>query len=179
MDSVVSRLYPFVYDAKYPFLFCTLCGYAVLVPSTSDHLKDVHKDMPTSQRKVVREATDQLHGMYQRKEEMEEFRLPSPGDRPIPYIQAAVDNGIRCNECGWITTSVQRMRTHCRKTHQSSSSLRWRTNIRCQRLFAKGPYSIWFEVEREEDVLSSELTAWLRGSVELRMCARQSCGSPY
>ncbi|KAK9444039.1 hypothetical protein VB005_02565, partial [Metarhizium brunneum] len=55
------------------------------------------------------------------------------------------------------------MRAHCCKTHESGSSLRWRANVHCQQLFAKGPNSIWFEVSRQEDVFSSNLTAWLFG----------------
>lgn len=139
-----------------------------------DHLKDVHKDVVlTSQRKLVREATGHLQGMYRTKEEMQMFRFPSPGDKPIPYIQEAVSNGNRCDECGWITTSVQRKRAHCQKEHPGNNGIRWRINVRCQRLFAKGPYSVWFEVGREEGVLNGDLTAWLRWSDELRMYGRE------
>lgn len=174
MESIADQLYPLVYDAEFPFLFCILCKYAVLVPSITDHLKGVHdKDVPTSQRKVVREAASQLHGMYERKEAMDQFCLPSPGDRPIAYIQAPVNNGIQCNECGWITTSKHRKRTHCQKTHQGRSGLQWRTNVTCQRLFAKGPHSVWFEVGREENALNSNLTAWLQRDNNPRMYARR------
>jgi hypothetical protein len=174
MENFERQIYPFVYDPAYPFLFCTLCKYAVLVPSTSAHLKDVHKDIPTSQRKAVREATGQLHGVYQRKEEMAEFRFPGPDDKPIPYIHRPANNGICCSECRWITTSEARMRTHWQKTHPESSGTRWRTNVQCQRLFAKGPYSVWFEVGWEEDVFDGELAAWLPWRLELRMYSKQA-----
>lgn len=174
MESFERQLYPFVYDAAYPFLFCTLCKYAVLAPSTSDHLKDVHKDIPTNRRKIVREATGRLHGVYRGKEDMAKFCFPGPGDKPIPYIHQPVNNGICCNECRWITTSATRMRTH-EKTHPGGSSgTRWRTNVRCQRLFAKGPYSVWFEVGWEEDAFSGELTAWFHGNDEFRTYPRQA-----
>ena len=176
MDSVEGPLSPFVHDPAYPFLFCTLCKHAVLVPSTSDHLKDLHKDVvPISQRKVVREAACRLHGMYERKEDMTKYSFPNPGDKPIAYLHKPVNDGLRCNECGWITRSVTRMRAHCCKAHGSSSSLRWRTNVSCQQLFAKGPHSGWFEVEREEDVISNELMSWLQSSDGLRMYVRRYC----
>ncbi|KID96590.1 hypothetical protein MAJ_07429, partial [Metarhizium majus ARSEF 297] len=160
-EEVDDRFYPFVYDAVYPFLFCRLCKYAVLAPSTSDHLKDMHKDLPNRQRKVVRMATAQLQNMYVRQEEVDQFRLPSPSDAAIPYLRQPETDGIRCGECGWITRSTQRKRAHSRETHQGSGRLRWMSNVRCQQLFAKGPRSGWFEVERQEDVFSSEGTVWV------------------
>ncbi|OAQ58899.2 hypothetical protein VFPPC_16935 [Pochonia chlamydosporia 170] len=164
MGSTTSSIYPLMHDAAYPFLFCTLCKYAVLVPSICDHLKDVHDDkISTNQRKAVREAASRLSGMYQRKEDMINYKFPSLGDCPIPHLRDAVTDGLRCNECGWITRSKPRMRAHCGKTHAGGSNLRWRANVHCQRLFAKGPNSVWFEVSRQEDVVSSDLTAWLFG----------------
>lgn len=97
MENFRHQLYPFIYDAAYPFLFCTLCKYAMLVPSTTDHLRDIHKDMPIRHRKAVREATGRLHGMYQRKEEMERFCFPSPDKGPVPYIHEPVNNGLGCD----------------------------------------------------------------------------------
>jgi hypothetical protein len=176
-EEVDDRFYPFVYDAVYPFLFCRLCKYAVLVPSTSDHLKDMHKDLPNRQRKVVRMATAQLQNMYVRQEEVEQFRLPSPSDAAIPYLRQPETDGIRCGECGWITRSTQRKRAHSRETHQGSGRLRWMSNVRCQQLFAKGPRSGWFEVERQEDVFSSEGTAWAHGNDAPCRCAGQFCAA--
>jgi hypothetical protein len=161
-----NSLFPFAYDPAYPFLFCTICRYAVLVSSTSEHLKNVHKDViPIELRKAVKEAAAQLQNMYQRKEEVEQYRLPSPGDAAIPHLREPAQDGLRCDKCGWITTSMKRMRAHYQKTHQGSDHSGWRTNVRCQQLFAKGPHSVWFEVEREEeDVFSNEVTAWLQES---------------
>jgi hypothetical protein len=176
MEQAANPLYPFVHDPVYPFLFCTLCKYAVLVPSTSDHLKDVHRGVVrTGRRKLVREATSRLQGMYQRKDEVEQFRFPNPGDAAIPHIREPVEDGIRCDECGWITRSTQRMAAHRRKAHEGGSRVRWRTGVRCQQLFAKGPHSGWFEVRREEDVFTSELAAWLQGGDEGRMYVSQVC----
>lgn len=56
--------------ATYPFLFCQLCQlcqYAVLVPSITNHMKDVHNSIPTRQRRVVRKVASQLPRMYQPK----------------------------------------------------------------------------------------------------------------
>lgn len=53
MDRDDSSLYPLLYDPNYPFLFCILCEYAVLVPSIPDHLKGVYKDVPADRRKFV------------------------------------------------------------------------------------------------------------------------------
>jgi hypothetical protein len=178
MENVTNPIYPLMHDTAYPFLFCTLCEFAVLVPSIWDHLKDLHDDkVSTNQRKVVREVASRLPGMYQRKEDMRNYKLPSPGDCSIPHLRDPFTDGLRCNGCGWITRSVLRMRTHCYKTHQSSSSLGWTVNVQCQQLFAKGPNSIWFEVNREEDVFSSDLTTWLHGGDTSRMYARRSCSS--
>jgi hypothetical protein len=178
MESVTNPIHPLMHDPAYPFLFCTLCEYAVLVPSIWDHLKDLHDDkVSTNQRRMVREAASRLHGMYQRKEDMKLYKFPSPGECPIPHLRDPFPDGLRCNECGWITRSERRMRAHCCKTHESGSSLRWRTNVHCQQLFAKGPNSIWFEVGRQEEVFSSNLTAWLFGGDTSCRYMKQACGS--
>jgi hypothetical protein len=148
MESVASPLYPFVRDPAYPFLFCTLCRYAVLVSSTTDHLKSVHKNVLASQRKKVRDATSRLSNMLQSKDE---FSFPAPDSAPIPHIRPPVEDGHRCNECGWITRSETRRRMH----GHSAGELRndyslWRAGVRCQQLFAKGPGSVWFEVGPDE-----------------------------
>jgi hypothetical protein len=179
MDGNYSSLYPLLHDPNYRFLFCTLCRYAVLVPSISDHLKGVHKDVPADRRKAVRENAGRLEGMYQRKEEAAQFQFPSPSDAPIPHIRAPVDNGLQCEHCRWITTSPVRRKTH----RHPGIRPRWRANVRCQQLFAKGPRSVWFEVGQDdgaftsdgaltgEDSFTGELTAWLNEGNELRTYA--------
>jgi hypothetical protein len=169
----MQNLYPFVYDTTYPFLFCSLCHYAVLVPSTADHLKGVHKDIPVSQRKAVRDAISQLPNMYRSKEDVGEFAFPSPSSAPIPHIQPPFEDGHQCNECGWITTSKTRRRMHVHPPDQCHSGHSpWRTGVRCQQLFAKGPRSVWFEVGRDEAVSSSELSVWLEMEDLFGMCSR-------
>lgn len=136
-DTMASHLYPFVYDPAYPFLFYTLCRYGVLVPSTTDHLKSVHKDVPVGQRKVVRRATSQLSNMFRSKDEVLQFSFPRPESAPIPHIRPPVEDGHQCNECGWITTSETRRRMHVHPTeHRRRVDSPWRTGVRCQQLFA-------------------------------------------
>lgn len=159
---MASHLYPFVHDPAYPFLFCTLCRYAVLVPSTTDHLKSVHKDVPAGQRKVVRRATSQLSNMLRSKDEIRQFSFPRPESAPIPHIRPPVEDGHQCNECGWLTTSETRRRMHVHPTDSRRSVYSpWRTGVRCQQLFAKGPRSVWFEVGRDEATSGTALDEWL------------------
>lgn len=183
MDGIANRLGPFKYDSKYPFLFCTVCQYAVLVPSISDHLKGLHKDVPACRRKIVRAAAGQLRGMYQKKDDIKQFQFPIRSDAPIPHIRRPVADGNQCEDCGWITTSKNRTKTHRHDASGDGSGgrSRWRANVRCQQLFAKGPLSRWFEVGPDsseptsddvfavEDAFGCDLTTWLHGSGELCM----------
>ena len=172
----MDHLRPFIYDEQYPFVFCSECTCAVLIESTAKHLRDAHKkDIEATRRRTIQKAVQGLP-LGRRGATGELITLPASHLPAIPYLGKAKEDGLKCNTCGWITTSRDRMRKHQRQAHNlaggqaSGDGGLWRSGVRYQRLFQSGTSSGKFEVEgegpvAEEDESSREdFLAWLERS---------------
>lgn len=156
--AAMDDLHPFVYDEQYPFVFCSACKCAVLVPSTAKHLRDAHKDMDSARRLTIRKAIQELP-LHTRRATGETFTVPASHLPAIPYLREAKKDGLKCNTCGWITSSTDRMRKHQRQSHNHTGrrghapAQLWRSGVHRQRFFRSGSSSAWFEVDGEDQEL--------------------------
>lgn len=120
-------------------------------------------DILPSARKAIVKAAEDVPDIIDTQAELVEYQLP---DRqpPIAYIQPPATDGLRCDACPYVVRIVKCMQNHYRQQHgwvndnkggrrarkqaPAARTLPWRAGVHCQRLFAGGPASHWFEVQR-------------------------------
>ncbi|OAA77115.1 RecQ helicase TLH3 [Akanthomyces lecanii RCEF 1005] len=162
-------MHPFIHDPEFPFLFCGPCRWAIVRAEAASHLNKHHSDIPVIDRKAITQAIEEVPDVVDTQSELTEYELP---DRKaaIPHVHPPKVDGLRCRACPYVVRTVRGMQQHCREQHgwvndwrrgrrarlnvPSARQLPWTGDVHCQRLFAGGPASHWFEVqkatEREE-----------------------------
>src|SRR3569833_206510 len=160
---------PFVYLADFPFIICKLCKIACVANEISTHLMKQYAAIPSSQRYTIVQAIDTIPGIIRDQSGLRRFQFPPPTIDPILFIAPPEEDGLRCNECGYITRTVQWIQRHCREEHgwqnpwkkggnvmsrsKQARVLPWTTGVRCQRFFRSCAGNRWFEVGRASEVL--------------------------
>ncbi|KJZ69024.1 hypothetical protein HIM_11583 [Hirsutella minnesotensis 3608] len=158
---------PFVYLPQFPFVICKSCQFACVGREVNRHLRERHPSVPASERSRIVQAVQAVPGVIQDQRGLREFQFPAPDIEAIPYIQPPKEDGLRCNQCGFVTRAWRWMRDHCRNTHgwqnpwkrggnvrlraQEAREVPWTTGVRCQRFFPKRAASGWFEVGRSQE----------------------------
>jgi hypothetical protein len=174
-DTEIARgvteqdIFPFIYDKMYPFVFCSLCQSAVIVPSAHAHLRFIHKEaVPALQRNKAAYTLTLLPNMIHREMDLEEYQVPVSVRKAIPYLKAPKTDGLKCRQCSHVCHNVRVMQQHCRQAHGLLSERRvgapsraaqergfwvpWREGVKCQQLSKKRKLSRWFEVCDDETI---------------------------
>lgn len=159
---------PFIYDRRYPFVFCQECQWACIVKEVGTHLASHHHaTIQPVTRKAIIEAVQAIPGLIESQTQLAAYTLPDKAP-PIPYVAKPERDGLRCRTCGYVTREVSGMRRHCRERHgwvsdwkkgghikakkQQPRQLPWTEGIWCQRLFRSRAASSWFEVQAVTDI---------------------------
>ena len=158
---------PFIYDNRYPFVFCQECEWACIVNEISTHLAGFHATIQPATRKAIVQEIRRIPGLIKNQTQLAEYQLPDQV-RPIPYVQKPKSDGLRCRTCRYVTREVRVMQRHCKEHHnwvnnwkkggnikarlQEPRQLPWISGVWCQRLFRSRAASSWFEVKRIADI---------------------------
>lgn len=162
-------IYPFIYDKTYPFVFCSLCQSAVIVPSARTHLRTMHKEAVLAmQRNRAAYTLTLLPGMAQKEEQLDDYQGPVSVRKAIPHLGTPNPNGLKCTHCSHMCFNAKMMQLHYRRDHGITSERRvgapskadlqrefcvpWRVGVKCQRLSKKRKLSRWFEVCDDEAI---------------------------
>ncbi|TQV90208.1 DNA helicase [Cordyceps javanica] len=154
---------PFIHDPKFPFLFCGPCRWAIARAEVATHLSKHHQDISIVNRKAVAQAIEKVPDVVDTQAELIDYELPDR-EAPILHIHPPQTDGLRCRACPYVVRTVRNMQQHCREQHgwvndwkrgrrmrvnvPSARQVPWTADIHCQRLFAGGPASHWFEVQK-------------------------------
>lgn len=151
---------PFLYDDRYPFVFCQECRWACIAKEVETHLAKNHTTIQPSTRRAIAQRVQSIPGLIQDQAELAGYSLP---DRvtPIPYIEEPKRDGLRCRTCRYVTRRVRVIQQHCKEQHnwvndwkkggnikakkQEPRQLPWIEGVWCQRLFRSRVASSWFE----------------------------------
>ncbi|EWY79398.1 hypothetical protein FOYG_17443 [Fusarium oxysporum NRRL 32931] len=167
MDRPILTAGPFIYLEQLRLVVCNVCRYAVLADGIRNHL--LHRrhqySLSAAEKKEIICTVSSIPGILKQQDDLLNFPFPPPETKPLPFIEAPKHDGLRCNECGYVTRQTGNMQKHCRKKHgwqndwtkggnvkQKSElprDLPWTSGVSCQRLFNHGRASNWFEVGKE------------------------------
>lgn len=89
-----------------PRLFiCCECKFAVVMAEVVTDLRhERHRLMLTpAQRRAIWSSMQQVAGVIQDQTELQRFQYPPPTTGPIPFIQAPMEDGMGCKQCGAVT----------------------------------------------------------------------------
>jgi superfamily II DNA helicase RecQ len=145
---------------------CKSCKYAVLPSQVNSHLRHkMRHNYNRRQREQVTEEIQAMNGLFQDEEDLKGFQFPSPTRPPIPELNGAKKDGLKCRKCRYICRNERRMRVHCEAAHewenprsggrpsykkrQVEEERPWMSGVHCQQFFIQGPKSQLFEVMRE------------------------------
>lgn len=154
-------IYPFIYDKKYPFVFCSMCKSSIIIPSARPHLLSQHPTgVPERQRNRAAYSLTLLPNMAQRERDLDMYQAPTTVLKAIPYLD--VQRALKCRLCHHACRNARNMQKHCRVEHEQHSERRvgalskadgkrmfwvpWRENVTCQQFFKRRKLSRWFEV---------------------------------
>src|SRR5690242_12865342 len=104
---------PFVYDNRYPFVFCQQCKWACIVKEIGTHLAGFHATIQPTTRKAIIEEIQRIPGLIGNQTQLAKYQLPDQVP-PIPYIQEPKSDGLRCRTCRYVTREVRVMQRHCK-----------------------------------------------------------------
>src|SRR3569833_2820161 len=160
---------PFVYLADFPFIICKLSKIACVANEISTHLLLFLVVFFFCLCYTIVQAIDTIPGIIRDQSGLRRFQFPPPTIDPIPFIAPPEEDGLRCNECGYVTRTVQWIQRHCREEHgwqnpwkkggnvksrsKQARVLPWTTGVRCQRFFRSRAGYRWFEVGGASEVL--------------------------
>ncbi|KAK1446545.1 hypothetical protein CMEL01_16820, partial [Colletotrichum melonis] len=155
---------PFVFNEEYSVAICTTCRFAVVCDEVTTHLRTRHRDIPASSRSSIVTAVSNIPGIHANQASLEQLRRPEPTADPIAHLAEPQTDGIRCQQCGYVSRQTQQMQDHCRRHHgwvndwkkggnvrarsKEMRTLPWTTGVKCQRFFPSRAGSQWFEVGR-------------------------------
>lgn len=154
-------IYPFIYDKKYPFVFCSLCRSSIIIPSARPYLLRQHQTRVSErQRNIAAYSLTLLPNMAQSERELDMYQAPIAVPKAIPYLD--VQLALKCRVCHHACRNARNMQKHCRVEHGQHSERRvgalskadgnrmfwvpWRDNVTCQQFFKRRKLSGWFEV---------------------------------
>jgi hypothetical protein len=154
----------FYYLESYRVIICLACSYGILPCEALGHLSSNHRTLSTAQRKELASQARSYPGVFQTREELRDIVYPAPTGPQIPQLRRPKDGAYGCELCPYVCLSLQAIQGHARNHHgwvntrgkggdtkkQPKGAGRgpWRTGVRCQRFYASGAGSSWFEVER-------------------------------
>lgn len=167
MDQPVLTAGPFVYLEQLSLVVCSICKYAVLADGIRNHL--LHRrhqySLSAGEKTKIISIVSTIPRILKKQDDLLGFRFPPPETKPLPFIEAPKHDGLRCNNCGYVTRQIGNMQKHCRQKHRWQNDwtkggnvkrkaelprdLPWTTGVSCQRLFDHGRASSWFEVGKE------------------------------
>ncbi|KAL0764703.1 hypothetical protein CaCOL14_012793 [Colletotrichum acutatum] len=155
---------PFVFNEEYSVAICTTCRFAVVCDEVTTHLRTRHRDIPASSRSGIVTTVSNIPGIHANQASLEQLRRPEPTADPIAHLAEPQTDGIRCQQCGYVSRQTQQMQDHCRRHHgwvndwkkggnvrarsKEMRTLPWTTGVKCQRFFPSRAGSQWFEVGR-------------------------------
>ncbi|KAJ9413322.1 hypothetical protein FOXG_15071 [Fusarium oxysporum f. sp. lycopersici 4287] len=167
-DRPVLTAGPFIYLEQLNLVVCSICKYAVLVDGIRNHLLHQRHQYTLSagEKKEIISTVGSIPGILKQQDDLLKFQFPPPETKPLPFIEAPKHDGLRCNECDYVTRQTVNMQKHCRQKHgwqndwtkggnvrrkaELPRDLPWTSGVSCQRLFDHGRASSWFEVGREK-----------------------------
>lgn len=164
----------FTHLPEFQVVVCKACQYAVLPSHINAHLaaKPQH-GLEKKERQRIVEKVAKIKGLINDIEALGrcEFPFPPPTSNPISALAPPKKDYIKCTfvvaskgPCSYVCFEVKHMQDHCWKEHQWKSKQKkgrpgknrsmdkalWETGISCQRFFAQGPKSGYFQVGRVE-----------------------------
>jgi uncharacterized C2H2 Zn-finger protein len=132
------------------------------------HLRKQHGHITAAKRNKIVELVKEIPGIIHDQAGLQGFQFPPATTKPIPFITAPMNDGIRCDECGFVIRTTQGIQAHCRSEHgwqndwkkggniakksKEERKLPWTTGVYCQRFFRSRAASQWFEVGRDSQV---------------------------
>ncbi|KAM5527108.1 hypothetical protein FOXYSP1_20377 [Fusarium oxysporum f. sp. phaseoli] len=181
-DRPILTAGPFIYLEQLRLVVCNVCRYAVLADGIRNHL--LHRrhqySLSAGEKKEIICTVSSIPGILKHQDDLLNFPFPPPETKPLPFIEAPKHDGLRCNDCGYVTRQTGNMQKHCRREHgwqndwtkggnvkQKSElprDLPWTSGVSCQRLFTHGRASSWFEVGRETVIRSIRLSIYDYGN---------------
>ena len=108
---------PFVHLPEFPFVICKSCEFGCVAGEVSSHIRVRHGEIDQQARRRITEVVRSIPGLAQSQADLAGFTYPSPTAPPIPFIEAAKEDGLRCRECSFIMRHAGHMKDHCRKEH--------------------------------------------------------------
>ena len=163
----------FTHLPEFQVIVCRKCKHAVLPSQIDTHFTkkpDHALDKPSRQQ--IFDAVFRIPNLISNEDILRErgFQYPPATAAQIPELSSPKTNGNRCKfetregiQCPYISCQRQGIQEHCRLVHQWENPKRkgrptldqrrqvipWETGVHCQRFFTHGPYSGFFEVQRE------------------------------
>ncbi|KAH6628944.1 hypothetical protein F5144DRAFT_492318, partial [Chaetomium tenue] len=107
----------FLYLPEYPFVICKTCCFACIVDEVTSHLRSHHMSIRAQERTRIATRVKDIPGILHDQASLREFQRPPATINVIPFIKPLKIDGLRCNECGFITRTPQGIQGHCRKEH--------------------------------------------------------------
>ncbi|RGP58413.1 hypothetical protein FSPOR_11888 [Fusarium sporotrichioides] len=143
-DRPILTAGPFIYLEQLRLVLCNVCS------------------LSAREKKEIICTVSSIPGILKQQDDLLNFPFLPPETKPLPFIEAPKHDGLRCNDCGYVTRQTGNMQKHCREKHgwqndwtkggnvkQKSDlprDLPWTSGVSCQRLFNHGRASNWFEV---------------------------------
>lgn len=123
---------PFLYDNRYPFVFCQECRWACIAKEVETHLAKNHTRIQPLTRRAIAQKVQSIPGLIQDQAELAAYSLP---DRvtPIPYIEEPKRDGLRCRKCRYVTRKVRVMQQHCKEQHNWVNDWKKGGNIKAKK----------------------------------------------
>lgn len=102
--------------AGYRFLYCHACHSIVFQAGLLRHLQRLHRTLPHSQRKLIR---DQFAALSDIISQSDHARLPLPPDRSLPLPCLPTYSGLACgrHRCRFLSRSYDCLRQHLNADH--------------------------------------------------------------
>jgi RecQ family ATP-dependent DNA helicase len=158
---------PFVYLPEYPVVICKTCEFACVADEVISHLRLQHVSIKPSERNKIAKLVKEIPGIVHNQAGLSGFQFPPATTAPILFIAAPKIDGLRCNDCGFVTRTLRGIQGHCREKHgwvndwrkggnvakkaKQERGVPWTTGVRCQRFFRSRVASQWFEVGRASE----------------------------
>lgn len=114
---VAMDIVPFVYLPEYPFVICKACCFACIADEVTSHLRNHHISICPQERTRIATRVKDIPEIIHDQASLREFLRPPATIDVIPFIKPPKTDGLRCNECGFITRTPQGIQRYCRKEH--------------------------------------------------------------
>ncbi|KFY68109.1 hypothetical protein V496_01286 [Pseudogymnoascus sp. VKM F-4515 (FW-2607)] len=143
----------FIHLLEFQVIICKKCKYCVLPSHIDTHFASKAHKLERNERRRIADEVAEINGLIGNEETLAR-RLPE-------------ENALQCTlpiagePCTYICCMPRQMRAHCMEEHgwkskqkgrpkKGKQDVPWRSGVHCQRFFAQGPKSRFFEVQGKE-----------------------------